>query len=58
MITCSLKPFDRFFYRNGCCDSEADDTGEHTVCIQATKESWLTVKVREIDLSHSPIPGI
>jgi len=32
---CSIKPMTGF-YRNGCCDTGAEDGGSHTVCIVAT----------------------
>lgn len=34
---CSLDPLTGF-YRNGCCDTGAEDTGVHTVCAQMTDE--------------------
>ena len=35
--TCSLDPLTGF-YRNGCCDTGAEDVGVHTVCAVMTEE--------------------
>lgn len=35
--TCSTKPLTGF-YRNGCCDTGAEDLGLHLVCTQVTAE--------------------
>ena len=32
LITCSTDPLTGFF-RNGCCDTQSDDFGMHTVCV-------------------------
>ena len=42
---CSLKPMTGFF-RNGCCDTSAEDVGSHTVCIVATAEFLAFSKSR------------
>lgn len=34
--TCSVDPLTGF-YRNGCCDTGAEDVGVHTVCVQVTE---------------------
>src|ERR1700677_2201371 len=34
---CSLDPITGFF-RNGCCDTAAEDIGSHTVCVVATED--------------------
>ena len=34
---CSMKPLTGYF-RNGCCDTGADDYGVHTVCVRMTAE--------------------
>ena len=34
---CSADPMTGFF-RNACCDTCADDTGCHTVCVEVTQE--------------------
>jgi uncharacterized protein len=33
--TCSLQPLTGYF-RDGCCNTRADDTGRHVVCVQVT----------------------
>lgn len=35
--TCSTDPLTGF-YRDGCCNTGADDMGLHTVCVQVTDE--------------------
>jgi hypothetical protein len=52
---CSIKPMTGF-YRNGCCDTGADDIGSHTVCILATAEFLAFSKSAGNDLS-TPMPG-
>ena len=52
--TCSLRPMTGFF-RNGCCDTAADDVGSHTVCIIASEEFLAFSKQRGNDLS-TPAP--
>ena len=47
---CSVKPMTGF-YRTGCCETGAEDTGVHTVCIEATAEFLAFSKVRGNDLS-------
>ena len=37
LATCSLEPLTGF-YRNGCCDTGAEDGGVHTVCAVMTDE--------------------
>jgi uncharacterized protein (DUF2237 family) len=37
LATCSLDPVTGF-YRNGCCDTGAEDAGVHTVCAVMTDE--------------------
>lgn len=37
LIPCSTKPLTGF-YRNGCCDTDDDDIGIHSVCVIVTKE--------------------
>ncbi|WCR09463.1 DUF2237 domain-containing protein [Paracoccus stylophorae] len=34
---CSMDPLTGF-YRNGCCDTGAEDVGSHTVCVVVTAE--------------------
>lgn len=52
--TCSINPVTGFF-RNGCCDTSAEDTGSHTVCIIATEDFLAFSKSRGNDLS-TPLP--
>lgn len=54
LITCSNKPKTGFF-RDGCCNTDSSDVGEHTVCIVATEEFLLFSKNVGNDLS-TPIP--
>ena len=51
---CSLKPMTGFF-RNGCCDTGAEDVGSHTVCVVMTAEFLTFSKSRGNDLS-TPVP--
>lgn len=51
---CSLDPVTGF-YRNGCCDTSAEDVGSHTVCIVATEDFLAFSKARGNDLS-TPAP--
>jgi uncharacterized protein len=51
---CSLAPMTGFF-RNGCCDTGADDTGSHTVCVVVTEEFLKFSKQQGNDLS-TPLP--
>ena len=37
LATCSNAPITGF-YRNGCCETGAEDTGQHTVCAVMTAE--------------------
>ncbi len=37
LVPCSLDPVTGF-YRNGCCDTGAQDMGLHIICIEATEE--------------------
>jgi len=39
------------YYRNGCCDTGADDTGMHTVCAVMTAEFLAFSKLSGNDLS-------
>lgn len=43
------------FYRNGCCDTGADDHGVHTVCAVMTDEFLAFSKEQGNDLS-TPMP--
>jgi uncharacterized protein (DUF2237 family) len=37
LVPCSFDPLTGF-YRNGCCDTDVDDVGCHTVCVVLTEE--------------------
>src|ERR1700761_2796116 len=54
LVTCSMAPLTGFF-RNGCCDTSAEDVGSHTVCIVATGEFLEFSRSRGNDLS-TPAP--
>ncbi len=43
------------FFRNGCCDTSAQDVGSHTVCVEVTEEFLQFSKMRGNDLS-TPLP--
>lgn len=47
---CSLDPITGF-YRDGCCNTGAEDLGLHTVCAQMTDEFLAFSKARGNDLS-------
>lgn len=48
--SCSHAPMTGFF-RNGCCDTRADDVGRHVVCAEMTEEFLHFSKLRGNDLS-------
>jgi uncharacterized protein len=52
--TCSRQPMTGFF-RNGCCETDAEDAGEHTVCVQVTADFLEFSKNHGNDLS-TPAP--
>lgn len=51
---CSLKPMTGFF-RNGCCDTNRQDIGSHTVCAVMTAPFLAFSKAAGNDLS-TPMP--
>jgi uncharacterized protein len=51
---CSTKPMTGFF-RNGCCDTGAQDAGSHTVCVVVTAAFLEFSRSRGNDLS-TPLP--
>lgn len=51
---CSAKPLTGFF-RDGCCNTGAQDRGAHTVCALMTKEFLEFSQARGNDLS-TPMP--
>ena len=52
--SCSDQPVTGFF-RNGCCDTSAQDFGSHTVCVVMTAEFLAFSKQAGNDLS-TPMP--
>jgi uncharacterized protein (DUF2237 family) len=52
--SCSQNPVTGFF-RNGCCDTSAEDIGSHTVCVVMTESFLQFSKSRGNDLS-TPLP--
>ena len=52
--TCSISPLTGF-YRNGCCDTGAEDAGVHTVCVVVTEEFLSFSQQVGNDLS-TPMP--
>lgn len=53
---CSTEPLTGF-YRDGCCNSGAEDVGVHTVCARVTAEFLAFSKSRGNDLS-TPQPAV
>jgi hypothetical protein len=51
---CSLKPMTGFM-RSGDCDTSEEDLGNHTVCVEVTKEFLEFSRFRGNDLS-TPVP--
>ena len=51
---CSIKPMTGFM-RTGSCETSEDDVGNHTVCVQVTREFLEFSKLRGNDLS-TPAP--
>jgi len=43
------------FYRNGCCDTDKEDRGQHTVCVELTVSFLRYSAARGNDLS-TPVP--
>jgi len=54
--SCSDTPLTGFF-RDGCCNTSAEDLGSHTVCIQVTQEFLEFSRFRGNDLS-TPHPEL
>lgn len=48
--TCSVSPMTGF-YRDGCCNTGAEDLGMHTVCVEVTDDFLAFSKRRGNDLS-------
>ena len=53
--SCSTDPLTGF-YRNGCCDTGAEDLGVHTVCARVTDEFLEFSRSRGNDLT-TPMPA-
>src|SRR5581483_3932863 len=53
--SCSLRPATGFF-RDGCCNTSAEDIGSHTVCVVMTAEFLAFSKASGNDLS-TPVPA-
>jgi uncharacterized protein (DUF2237 family) len=47
---CSREPMTGFF-RNGCCETDAEDAGEHTACVEVTADFLEFSKKAGNDLS-------
>lgn len=56
IVVCSQDPVTGF-YRNGCCDTGAEDVGVHVVCAQVTAEFLAFSAARGNDLS-TPNPAM
>jgi uncharacterized protein (DUF2237 family) len=54
LVPCSLDPLTGWF-RDGCCRTDEDDHGVHTVCVEMTMEFLLFSKSLGNDLS-TPMP--
>jgi uncharacterized protein (DUF2237 family) len=54
LVPCNLDPVTGF-YRNGCCDTGADDAGVHAVCAVMTTEFLVFSRQAGNDLS-TPMP--
>ena len=51
---CSFSPKTGFF-RDGCCNTSAEDVGSHTVCVEVTRDFLEFSRARGNDLS-TPVP--
>ena len=47
--SCSLDPLTGFF-RDGCCNTCAEDVGQHTICVEMSEEFLLFSRQRGNDL--------
>ena len=54
LLPCSVAPMTGFF-RNGCCDTSAEDVGSHTVCAVMTAEFLAFSRAMGNDLA-TPMP--
>lgn len=53
--SCSTEPLTGF-YRDGCCDTSAEDVGVHTVCSRVT-EAFLDFSLSQGNDLLSAVPG-
>ncbi len=56
LVPCSVDPLTGF-YRDGCCNTGAEDVGVHTVCTRVTQEFLVFSMQVGNDLS-TPQPGL
>ena len=54
LVACGTDPMTGFF-RDGCCNTSADDLGSHTVCVEVTRKFLEYSRFRGNDLS-TPVP--
>ena len=54
LIACSYDPLTGYF-RDGCCNTQADDLGSHVICAKMTQEFLEFSKQRGNDL-YTPMP--
>ncbi len=54
LLPCSYDPLTGY-YRDGCCNTAADDTGSHVICVKVTAEFLAFSASRGNDLS-TPAP--
>ena len=50
LVPCSYDPLTGYF-RDGCCNTQADDVGSHVICVKVTKEFLEFSASRGNDLS-------
>jgi uncharacterized protein (DUF2237 family) len=50
LLPCSVDPLTGFF-RDGCCNTNTQDLGSHTVCVEVTEEFLQFSRARGNDLS-------
>ncbi|MFT6408814.1 MAG: hypothetical protein ACJAQ6_002236 [Arenicella sp.] len=54
LLSCSKEPLTGFF-RDGCCNTNSQDAGSHTICVQVTEEYLQYSVLAGNDLS-TPMP--
>ena len=50
LVPCSAQPLTGFF-RDGCCNTDSEDFGQHTVCCQVTEQFLAFSRSRGNDLT-------